>query len=144
MLTFIYCSAFIIHWFVGMGRMATPCQYHCNRLIFIPPEVLVIWQVGVLWHAIPTFPLYIQECSPLQEHLYCRTKSHLVNMGKSCNDLVIFGTFIFGTLYNIHDSLRLDYCGFGPFCSTSTKLLLSISLLMVLICFNKKTNNKAI
>ena len=30
--------------------------------------------------------------------------------------------------------LRLDYCGFGPFCSTGTKLLLSISLLMVLIC----------
>ena len=29
--------------------------------------------------------------------------------------------------------LRLDYCGFGPFCSTATKLLLSISLLMVLI-----------
>ena len=30
--------------------------------------------------------------------------------------------------------LRLDYCGFGPFCSTGTKLLLSISLFMVLIC----------
>ena len=31
-------------------------------------------------------------------------------------------------------TLRLDYCGFRPFCSTGTKLLLSISLLMVLIC----------
>ena len=26
-------------------------------------------------------------------------------------------------------SLRIDYCGFGPFCSTRTKLLLSFSLL---------------
>ena len=37
--------------------------------------------------------------------------------------------------------------GFRPFCSTGTKLLLSISLLMVLIYvsyINKKTNNKAI
>ena len=25
--------------------------------------------------------------------------------------------------------LRLDYCGFGPFCNTGTKLLSSISLL---------------
>ena len=30
--------------------------------------------------------------------------------------------------------LRIDYCGFGPFCGTGTKLLLSISLLKVLIC----------
>ena len=30
--------------------------------------------------------------------------------------------------------LRIDYCGFGPFCSTRTKLLLSISLLKVYIC----------
>ena len=30
--------------------------------------------------------------------------------------------------------LRLDYCGFGPFCSTGTKLLLSISVLWVRIC----------
>ena len=32
------------------------------------------------------------------------------------------------------EDLRIDYCGFGPFCSTRTKLLLSISLLKVLIC----------
>ena len=30
--------------------------------------------------------------------------------------------------------LRIDNWGFGPFCSTGTKLLLSIPLLMVLIC----------
>ena len=30
--------------------------------------------------------------------------------------------------------LRIDYCGFGPFCSTRTKLLLSFSLLKVFIC----------
>ena len=31
-------------------------------------------------------------------------------------------------------ALRIGNCGFGPFCSTGTKLLLSISLLMVLMC----------
>ena len=30
--------------------------------------------------------------------------------------------------------LRIDYCGFGPSCSTRTKLLLSILLLNVPIC----------
>ena len=30
--------------------------------------------------------------------------------------------------------LRIDYCGFGPFCSAPTKLLLTISPLKVLIC----------
>ena len=35
-------------------------------------------------------------------------------------------------LYNLH--LRIDYCGFGPFCSTPTNLLLFILLLKVLVC----------
>ena len=34
----------------------------------------------------------------------------------------------------IQITLRLDYCGFGLFCSTGAKLLLSISLLMGLVC----------
>ena len=34
----------------------------------------------------------------------------------------------------VYDHLRIDYCGFGPFCSTRTKLLLSFSLLKVYIC----------
>ena len=30
--------------------------------------------------------------------------------------------------------LRIDYCGFGPFCSTPTKLLFSMLLLKLLLC----------
>ena len=45
-----------------------------------------------------------------------------------------FYTILFVAMVTKFKNLRLDYCGFGPFCSTGTKLLLSISLLMVLIC----------
>ena len=39
-------------------------------------------------------------------------------------------------------NLRIDYCGFGPFCSTRTKLLLSISLLKVLTCIIYQLKDK--
>ena len=35
-------------------------------------------------------------------------------------------------------SLRIDYCGFGPFSSTSTALMISISLLKVHVCIINK------
>ena len=38
------------------------------------------------------------------------------------------------TLVTRDRGLRIDYCGFWPFGSTRTKLLLSFSLLKVFIC----------
>ena len=69
---------------------------------------------------------------------------------QSINDYLFTINMHFETSWQNNSSLlghlRLDYCGFGPFCSTGTELLLSISLLMVLICivYQKKTNNEAI
>ena len=40
------------------------------------------------------------------------------------------------------EKLRIDYCGFGPFCSTRANLLLSISLLKVLICIIYQLKDK--
>ena len=46
--------------------------------------------------------------------------------------IVIFTVYIFSWLFKKR-KLRIDYCGFGPFCSTLTSLLILISLLKVLI-----------
>ena len=71
--------------------------------------------------------------------------SHIAATSKLFDILRLFLTIKkVKVLENFKDTL---YCGFGPFCSTGTKVLLSISLLMEIICIIyqfKKTNNKAI
>ena len=56
---------------------------------------------------------------------------------------LILGTIVFSHCKVLRSlPLRLDYCGFGPFCSTGTKLLLSIIKRQIIRLSNDMNNIK--